>query len=638
MKKIILGFLAIFIIFTYSSVYAEETEPKVVINELMWMGSSNSSFDEWIELRNLTSEKIDISSWQIKGAGTSGGDLIIPEEMFILPNSYFLVSNYKKTDENTILNIEPDWVTSSISLKNKNPKYYLIDNSGIMIDEIEKDLNEPISGEKDLKYSMERIENPVDGTLSSDWHTCTESNNLKENITDLATPGAPNSPVYNSIFTIKNAKEKQGEIFLKGTVTSLPDNLYENRMYIQDETGGLRIFLYSGEYPDFNLGDVIIVRGKIRQFHNELELKVIDYSDFTVEKEDENNLIFSYFDQDIFLDSDIGKVIKIKGIITEKNTPYLSLKNNEKEYRINAKLNTGISLLSLGSGDLIEVTGIISKWGSSLMILPRSPNDIILLQKKQSDAPVYQKLSIEELFYKNKDDLVLVTGIVTVGPKVLGKQIFYIQNINKGVQVYSYWGSFPHLELGDTIQVKGVISFYLGQRRIKISNSKDIIIMENKKILEIKYIHASEAPNHEGMLVKIKGKVEKTKGNIFYINDGYGIIRIDIKKQTGIKKGRFKKGDYVEVTGILVFTNGEFRILPRFQNDLFHKTAENKMTKIKNNPLITSARAKKSINNPEVIHEAYSGGTKYLDLIGWGMIFLALVSFIQLKKIGANEN
>jgi hypothetical protein len=38
----------------------------VVINELLWMGSSTSSADEWIELRNLTDQAVDLSNWTKK--------------------------------------------------------------------------------------------------------------------------------------------------------------------------------------------------------------------------------------------------------------------------------------------------------------------------------------------------------------------------------------------------------------------------------------------------------------------------------------------------------------------------------------------------------------------------------------------
>ena len=46
--------------------FAESFEQKtVVINELMWSGTSKSTADEYIELRNLTDGKVDLSGWSL---------------------------------------------------------------------------------------------------------------------------------------------------------------------------------------------------------------------------------------------------------------------------------------------------------------------------------------------------------------------------------------------------------------------------------------------------------------------------------------------------------------------------------------------------------------------------------------------
>ncbi|RLC90980.1 MAG: hypothetical protein DRI77_14380, partial [Chloroflexi bacterium] len=42
----------------------------VVINEVAWMGTAASSYDEWIELYNNTDSSIDIGNWSIYGADT----------------------------------------------------------------------------------------------------------------------------------------------------------------------------------------------------------------------------------------------------------------------------------------------------------------------------------------------------------------------------------------------------------------------------------------------------------------------------------------------------------------------------------------------------------------------------------------
>ena len=69
----------------------------VVINELMWMGSYNDigddkDFDEWIELRNMTDQPIDLTGWQLEHSAVSHGNLVLAG---IIPaNVYFIIANY----------------------------------------------------------------------------------------------------------------------------------------------------------------------------------------------------------------------------------------------------------------------------------------------------------------------------------------------------------------------------------------------------------------------------------------------------------------------------------------------------------------------------------------------------------------
>ncbi|KKQ47505.1 MAG: Phospholipase D/competence protein ComEA helix-hairpin-helix domain protein [Candidatus Moranbacteria bacterium GW2011_GWD2_37_9] len=99
-------------------VFIDEPKKRVIINEVMWMGSTASSSDEWIELRNLSDEKIDIGGWEIENARSSGSSLKIPGGKSIDSNGYFLISNYSDESANSVLAVEVDEVNSSISLSN----------------------------------------------------------------------------------------------------------------------------------------------------------------------------------------------------------------------------------------------------------------------------------------------------------------------------------------------------------------------------------------------------------------------------------------------------------------------------------------------------------------------------------------
>ncbi|MFH1280819.1 MAG: lamin tail domain-containing protein, partial [Candidatus Beckwithbacteria bacterium] len=174
----------------------------VVINELMWMGSSSSSDDEWIELRNMTDQDIDLSGWQITSL-VGVGDvetlmLIIPDGEIILANGYYLISKYDK--DASKINIDPNLVNTSVVLRNTDLQIKIYDgqwdDTSMLIDTADDGVGLPLAGSSDNKWSMERNEDPGDGTISSNWHDCEDALTTVEywdkDASEQGTPGGKN--------------------------------------------------------------------------------------------------------------------------------------------------------------------------------------------------------------------------------------------------------------------------------------------------------------------------------------------------------------------------------------------------------------------------------------------------------------
>jgi len=142
----------------------------VVINELMWMGSTNSEHladDEWIELRNTTGNPIDLTGWKIDGAGSVSGSITLSGT--IPADEFFLISHYS-SDHSAISNsISVDQVIPGISLNNNGEQLTLKSTSGVTIDQTPSGTwaagthTSPAT----VEQSMERNDNPSTG-----WHTC----------------------------------------------------------------------------------------------------------------------------------------------------------------------------------------------------------------------------------------------------------------------------------------------------------------------------------------------------------------------------------------------------------------------------------------------------------------------------------
>lgn len=148
---------------------------QIIINEVMWAGSSSSTADEWIELYNTSSAPVNISNWLLKNAGTSSNpDLSIPSDTIIQPNAYYLVANYSAEDSALIA--DANWVTSGLSLNNAGEQLTLLDTSNQVIDQTP--LNWTSGGLLDEAYfSMERKNYPgigiaLNGSSSDSWAIC----------------------------------------------------------------------------------------------------------------------------------------------------------------------------------------------------------------------------------------------------------------------------------------------------------------------------------------------------------------------------------------------------------------------------------------------------------------------------------
>jgi hypothetical protein len=192
-------FLAVFFVFTRNGEAEVVSKGDVVINELMWAGSSLSTADEFIELKNISDNDINIEGWILSRVldGKEVEMLVLPKGSKILAKKYFLISNYAQTYAKSIINIKSEVVDTAVSLSNDELqiKLYKGDMSlvGNLID-IAGNGKAPLVGENsDAKKSMERNLLPGDGQQKENWHTCANPENLKLDSVDFATPGMENS-------------------------------------------------------------------------------------------------------------------------------------------------------------------------------------------------------------------------------------------------------------------------------------------------------------------------------------------------------------------------------------------------------------------------------------------------------------
>lgn len=218
----------------------------VVINEVMWMGSTESTADEWMELRNMTDHEIDIGQWTLDNT-KDGGDrqLMISASKSIPAQGYFLISNYPKTSAKSALNMDVDEVANLEFLNTSNGNIILKNKNGVVIDQA-KGNSWPAGENGTNKKSMERNDAPGDGLETSSWHTCVDNGCRSTTFWDsegnnYGTPKAanlsendPSSPEYipvPEVIEINIPPESSPAAHISPESVSLPilDSLVENQ-------------------------------------------------------------------------------------------------------------------------------------------------------------------------------------------------------------------------------------------------------------------------------------------------------------------------------------------------------------------------------------------------------------------------
>ena len=125
------------------------TKDRVIINEIAWMGTNNSANDEWIELKNISNEEMNLSGWQI--LDKEDQILITFEQKILLPEEFLLL---ERTDDNSVPDITANLIYTG-ALNNSNEILYLFDDN-CQLQEMVGSLTDWPYGNNSSKRTMER--------------------------------------------------------------------------------------------------------------------------------------------------------------------------------------------------------------------------------------------------------------------------------------------------------------------------------------------------------------------------------------------------------------------------------------------------------------------------------------------------
>lgn len=236
---------------------------------------------------------------------------------------------------------------------------------------------------------------------------------------------------------------------------------------------------------------------------------------------------------------------------------------------IGAKLSYKDFTLKVGNGDLISNISGEQKIAVELnyfysldfdkLFVKKAPS--LKTEKKEMES-VTTYNSIMDVILGEEGQTYTVKGIVTSPKDLLGTGSFYIQDEVSGLMIYAP-GLTEEINLGDVVAVTGKSKLWNGIIEIVADKVEKIGTSIPKAD-----VLTSLSKTFISSLVYVEGVVKEKHTYDFIVDTGSFTIKVYIKKGTNIDLSNVQIGSKIKVTGILTTYQGEYEILPRWQEDI----------------------------------------------------------------------
>jgi len=494
----------------------------VVINEIFPQPDSKKGEEEWIELYNKTDYVLDLSNWTIED---NTGKPRALSNLTLTAHGYIVLE------------------------KNKHFNFSL-NNSGdiLILKNGEKIIDRVTYGDFEDGYLLDNALNPGQSQSIGRNSQSLDTNNDKNDffLCKNITPSQ-----VNEIIESEKEIDNQSESKINQQNFLTPDNqLWFNKVFISE-------FL-----PNPNGSDK---ENEWIEIYNDNDIE-IDLINWQIDDAEGGSQPYK-----------ISESLKIKPngyLVLSRSQTKIALNNNFDSVRLinpagqvqnrvdYQKPPEGASYARNDNGEWFYTT--ILTPGSANLFTPEEDEEEERLKNEEKNTEAI-RVSIDELENLEKDDRVIVQGIVVAPPKLFAKTYFYLN----GAQIYSAQGKFPDLEIGDLVEVEGFLSEAFNQKRIKIKEPNQIKILSHRQQIQIKKVFSDEISDElVGHLVEVKGQIIEKTGSKIYLGDDHGEIEIYLRPRININKQLLKEGQSLVARGILIEGKDNWQILPRFQDDL----------------------------------------------------------------------
>lgn len=349
--------------------------------------------EEYVEIENFGDVSVDLLGWSLRDASektwTADGSYDIgPGAVLALPRS--LTNIVLNNNEDTLELVHPNGQVIDIVSYGKAEKGSTYTRSGEAwswqhpASETAEDV-EIASDETEVEplvvpeVTAEQPDPETDESEAIVLETTEETEDISGTKTEPeAQEGTEESPGFIPM-TITQARSATFDtrVETEGVVTAPPNTFAKQSFYIQSDAG-IQVYMYTADFPELSVGDRVRVQGVTSQNRGESRIKLSGRD--AIQILGTESVSPQSVELDIVSEGTESQLIVVEALVESARSDEMTLVQGETELLALARERTGTSFASITSGSTVRVTGIVSESNESYRLLPRSQEDIHIVE------------------------------------------------------------------------------------------------------------------------------------------------------------------------------------------------------------------------------------------------------------------
>lgn len=190
----------------------------------------------------------------------------------------------------------------------------------------------------------------------------------------------------------------------------------------------------------------------------------------------------------------------------------------------------------------------------------------------------YRDLTLAAVRALPDGEAVALRGSVLLPAGLFGRRTMYVADATAGLRLFlaPRTEELPRLPIGAAVAARGTLGTYRGERQLVLSTASEVWLEDRpaSPVVAVAVRSGAIGEEHEGRLVRVRGRISRVTGGSFWLDDGSGECQVRIDRRSGVRWPRPRVGERWHVQGVVSQYaarrpwHGGYRILPRLIADV----------------------------------------------------------------------